>query len=130
MKRKSVALLLGLVFAATPALVRADSVPLWPSEQQLTMRLAAVQAQLTALSHNDTLACAIATSKTSVRVGEPFALAWASVGASTSESGLPLRGASTIAISEAGTYRYALTFSDAANRSTDCTATIVVAPVK
>jgi len=88
--------------------------------------VAALEAQESVLSSGRTLACAALTSKTSVKVNEPFALAWGSVGATQVPGGWTQNGATMVTISHSGAWTYSFTFYSAIGGSTACSAKIIV----
>ena len=130
MNRRLTALISGLVFTFTPVFAFAAGTPQQDRIRQLTSIVATLSAQITARTTNRSLACAVVTSAAHVRVGEPFVLAWDSVGASSNGEGLSLSGAETIAFSQSGTYRYLLTFQDANGNATSCSATVMISPAQ
>ncbi len=68
---------LALIALFSPAFAAADSYGIQPSLGQLLTRVAALQA----IVGGKTINCAVAATKTTVRVGEPFTIAWGSYGA-------------------------------------------------
>ena len=132
--KKILAAGIALFLAASPALALADALtPAQVKIQQLTAVIAALQAQEAALASGNPLACAALASKTSVRVNEPLALAWGSVGAmdpadNPSKPMWAQNGVSDLSIRQAGTWTYSFTFYSATGATTTCNATIIVVP--
>lgn len=130
--KKVIAACYGLLLLAVPALALADGAPfpLHMSIKQLTTIVAALKAQEAALG-GQPIACAVVSSKESVRVGEPFVLAWGSVGAMSpgddpAISMFEPNGASTVAIQRPGKFMYSFTFYGRGGGTTTCAATILV----
>lgn len=79
---KSLATLLLALLITIPAFASADSFGIEPTRGQLLSRIAALQAILSGESIN----CAVATTKSTVKVGEVFTIAWGSFGANAKYS--------------------------------------------
>ena len=128
--RKIIAALFAL-YLLGPAFAFADTaIPLQPSVAQLLTRAAALEA-LEAMSATSSLACAALTNVSTVRVNQPFILAWGSVGAigpsaSSTVSRWPIAGASSITQQTPGTWMYRFSFDGQQGGSATCTARITV----
>ena len=90
-------------------------------------RIAALKAQ----SSNLPVACAVVASKSSVAVGESFALIWNSFGAKDPLAGGTMSqwargGISTVHLDAPGTYEYKFVFNGVSGSETTCTARISV----
>jgi hypothetical protein len=118
---------------AIPALVLADSaIPIGQTPVQILTTAAALEAQESAASGDQTLACAALLSAPSVKVNEPVALAWGSIGAlnpATASSTQPMwtpDGGTMVSIQTPGPWTYSFTFYSASGASVTCTAKILV----
>ena len=130
MKEKLCAVSLGALFLGTPYIALADPTPAHMQIQHLTAIAATLRAQEVALK-GGSLACAALVSKTNVRVDEPFAIAWGSVGALDPSDDLtrPLwaqNGAATVSLSKKGSWRYTFTFFGSLGNAVTCTADVSV----
>ena len=134
MKNKIIASGLALLFAVAPALAFADT----PSTQQLQLQsllisVANLEAQLSAAQSGQPIACALLTSKTAVQVGEPFTLAWGSIGAENpgddpSRSVFEPNSSEVVSLSEIGTFKYSFTFYAANGATATCSTTVIISP--
>lgn len=77
MNTTQLATIVAILLFASPVLVSADSFGIQPTLGQLLSRLAAVKSILSGKQ----IGCEVAATKTSVKVGEPFTIAWGSYGA-------------------------------------------------
>jgi hypothetical protein len=133
MRKNIIAFLLLALFAA-PVLVSADTLaPIQPTAAQLLTRVAALEAQEADLAATSSVACAATTSVATVPVGEPFILAWGSVGAmqssgSSTQSMWTPAGAQSVTQQTPGNWVYSFTFYGSQGGSATCTATIQVTP--
>ncbi len=96
----------------------------WSAEEQIKFMLGRV-AFLTAEATSG-IGCAIATSKTVVKVGEPYELIWNSYGTTEGPDQYAQRGIQTIVMDKAGTFRYEMTFFGEGGRKTTCTTSISI----
>ncbi len=83
MKKIFTALVVSTLLA--PAFASADSFGIEPTRGQLLSRIAALESIVAGKSIN----CAVATTKSTVRVGEQFTIAWGSFGADSKYSNDP-----------------------------------------
>ena len=125
--------LISLVLFATPALALADNtIPIGPTPLQLLARVAALDAQISSMQSGQALACAALADQTTVKVNEPFALAWGSVGAldpataSSTQSMWTQNGGTMVSIQTPGPWTYSFTFYSASGGSVTCTVKILV----
>ncbi len=123
MKKILVAFVLGAVLA--PVFVSADSFGIEPTRGQLLSRIAALQAILS----NKTITCALATTKSTVVVGEAFTISWGSFGADPKYSTDPSNaytenGEQTIVLSTPQTRTYHFSFFGPQGSKVTCDQTI------
>lgn len=90
-------------------------------------QIAALQAQ----ASGNPVACELVTSKSSVAVGEPFALIWNSFGAkepsnTDTASQWARGGISTVTLSRPGNYKYTFTFNGVSGGQTECSTLISI----
>lgn len=112
-----------------PTLASADSFGIQPTLGQLLTRIAALQAIL----GNTSINCAVAATKTTVQVGEPFTIAWGSFGADPKYSTDPqnrydINGEQTVQIDRPETRTYHFTFFGQNGTHKTCEQTITVIP--
>jgi hypothetical protein len=123
MKKILIALMLGAVLA--PAFVSADAFGIEPTRGQLLSRIAALQAILT----NKTINCALAATKSVVKVGEPVVISWGSFGADAKYSNDPSNaytenGEQAIVLDSPQTRTYQFTFFGPNSGKVTCEYTI------
>lgn len=124
---KTLAALLFALLIATPSLVAADSFGIEPTRGQLLSRIAALQSILSGTS----ISCAVATTKSTVRVGESFTIAWGSFGADAKYSTDPQNaytqnGEQTMLINAPESRKYSFTFFGPNGSKVTCDQTISV----
>jgi hypothetical protein len=134
MMQKLVAFAAGILLLASPALVAADTLgDLQAQLGHLLAQIATLEAQQEMADTGAPITCALVTSKNTVRVGEPFLLAWGSQGAldigeDPTQSVWPPNGVSTIKMQEQGRRKYTFKFYGHGGISTTCSVTFTVLP--
>jgi hypothetical protein len=118
-----------LIALTAPVLAMADSVR--DAEEQVMFmlgRTAAVQA----MAQGTQVACGLVTSKSVVRVGEPYELIWNTYGAQDpSDSGpsqFAPRGILTVTMRQSGTFTYKIPFFGVNGGQATCFAKITILP--
>lgn len=119
--------LTSILFAAAPLIAVAD---VKESELKIMHVLGQI-AVITAEKGSTPVACALISTKESVRVNEPFTLVWNSFGAvdpseSTGASQWERGGATTVVVSTPGIKRYRFTFYAKSGEKATCMATVSV----
>lgn len=115
----------GISFLVAPAV---SSIPLGPNALQLLTTVASLEAQEASIQNNESLACAALFASPTVKVGQPVALAWGSVGAvlsaSSSQPTWTPEGATYLTLAQPGTWTYSFTFYGQNGKTVLCTANI------
>lgn len=118
--RRIIVVVAGALCLIAPLAAAAETlVPIAPAPEQLLAREAFLKTYIEGVP----VACAIKTSKSAVKIDEPFMLWWGSYGAE--EGGWSPTGAYTIVAAKSGTYEYKLVFR-AQGASATCRTTISV----
>jgi hypothetical protein len=127
MKKFCAALTLAALVA--PVLASADAVT--DAETQVMFMLGRAAA-LQAMAQGTSVACGLVTSRSVVRVNEPYELIWNTYGAqdpsATGPSQFAPRGIVTVTMSRAGTFTYKIPFFGATGGQATCFAKITILP--
>mgnify|MGYP001566347268 FL=1 len=123
-----IATFLGVALMLAPLIASAATVA--DIETQLMHVLGQIAA-LEAQASGNSVACALVASRSSVAVGEPFALIWNSFGAKDPADGGAVSqwargGISTVTLDKPGNYKYKFTFNGVSGGQTECSTTISI----
>jgi hypothetical protein len=125
--RKIIATLIVSAGLLAPAFAFADTFGIQPTLGQLLSRIAAIEA----MSSGNGIYCEVAATKSTVKAGEPFTIAWGSYGADAQYSTdpknvYPQNGEQAMQIGSPQIHTYKFTFFGPNGLSTTCSQTITV----
>lgn len=113
------------LFMFAPALTSAATVV------ELQEKLGFTLATMMAITADQPIGCTIYSSKSSVRVNEPFTYAWYSSGTALQDvrvGGWPAFNVQTLAVSTRGTWKYKISFYGKTGQEYNCYHSVTVTP--